>query len=447
MGKEKIQKWIKKDPGLESVSQAQETLWINPRYLPFDRSDAVCQLVVSDEDIQEAAERLDRFAPLLERVFPETRISRGRIESELVSVSAMKSALESTYQVQIPGRLLLKLDSDLPIAGSVKARGGIYEVLKHAEDLAISAGKLSYADNYAKLADPEMKNFFHQYTIQVGSTGNLGLSIGIMSAALGMKVKVHMSSDARVWKKDLLRKKGAEVIEYAQDYSRAVAEGRALSAADPLSYFVDDERSVNLFVGYAVAAKRLEKQLSAMGILVDADHPLFVYIPAGVGGAPGGISYGLKRIFKDHVHCFFVEPTQCPSVLLGMATQEYEKISVQDFGLSGITEADGLACASSSSLVTRLMTPLLSGIFTVSDARLFDDLRLLFKTEGREIEPSSCAAFIGPTKLMDDPFSKNYCQTQGLGPEQMKNATHIAWATGGSLVPKEERKKELETYL
>lgn len=359
----------------------------------------------------------------------------------------MKSALESTYQVQIPGRLLLKLDSDLPIAGSVKARGGIYEVLKHAEDLAISAGKLSYADNYAKLADPEMKNFFHQYTIQVGSTGNLGLSIGIMSAALGMKVKVHMSSDARAWKKDLLRKKGAEVIEYAQDYSRAVAEGRALSAADPLSYFVDDERSVNLFVGYAVAAKRLEKQLSAMGILVDADHPLFVYIPAGVGGAPGGISYGLKRIFKDHVHCFFVEPTQCPSVLLGMATQEYEKISVQEFGLSGITEADGLACASSSSLVTRLMTPLLSGIFTVSDARLFDDLRLLFRTEGREIEPSSCAALIGPAKLMDDPFSKNYCPTQGLGPEQMKNATHIAWATGGSLVPKEERKKELETYL
>lgn len=63
MGKEKIQKWIKKDPGLEAVSQAQETLWINPRYLPFDRSDAVCQLVVSDEDIQEASERLDRFAP------------------------------------------------------------------------------------------------------------------------------------------------------------------------------------------------------------------------------------------------------------------------------------------------------------------------------------------------------------------------------------------------
>lgn len=370
-----VEKYIQNDPVIGEVAEKKECVWINPRYLPYGMTQAVCSLVVSDAMIDDAAERLNRFAPFIQRCFPETLDTKGLIESPLKEIPEMQNALEKDFDCKIPGKLLLKMDSHLAIAGSVKARGGIYEVLKHAEDLALKAGKLKTTDNYAKLADQEMKEFFHQYTVQVGSTGNLGLSIGIMSAALGFKVKVHMSMDARQWKKDLLRSKGVEVIEYADDYSKAVAEGRRLSDEDPLSYFVDDEKSVNLFLGYAVAGHRLKKQLDTLNIVVDADHPLIVYIPAGVGGAPGGVAYGLKRIFKDNVHVFFTEPTLCPSVLLGTATQLFEKANVHDFHIHGLTEADGLACASPSGFVTRVMTNLLSGDFTVDDYRLFDFLR------------------------------------------------------------------------
>ena len=430
-------KYINASPAIREVAEKKETVWINPRFMPFDMSDAVCQLVVSDADIADAEERLSRFAPFIERCFPETRETNGLIESPLVPIPGMQKALEETYGCTIPGRLLLKMDSHLAIAGSIKARGGIYEVLKHAEDLALAAGKLKVTDNYAVLADDEMKEFFHQYTVQVGSTGNLGLSIGIMSAALGFKVKVHMSADARQWKKDLLRSKGVDVIEYADDYSKAVAEGRRLSDADPMSYFVDDEKSVNLFLGYAVAAKRLQQQFDGMGIVIDGDHPLIVYIPAGVGGAPGGVAYGLKRIFKDNVHCFFTEPVNCPSVLLGVATQEFEKANVHEFGISGMTEADGLACASPSGFVTRIMTPLLSGDFTVDDYRLYDYLRLLDSTEKRRIEPSSCAAFIGPCSLLEKERSRAYCEAHGLTEKKLGSCVQIAWATGGRLVPEE----------
>jgi D-serine dehydratase len=190
-----------------------------------------------------------------------------------------------------------------------------------------------------------------------------------------------MSADAKQWKKDLLRSRGVTVIEYEADYGEAVKKGRKQSDADPMSYFVDDENSKNLFMGYAVAAKRLEKQLEEQGIKIGNDRPMFVYIPCGVGGAPGGVAFGLKQIWGDNVHVFFVEPVQAPCMILGMASGLHSNICVQDVGLTGLTHADGLAVGRPSGFVGKVMEPLLSGEFTMEDGKLYDYMRALLETE------------------------------------------------------------------
>ena len=300
---------------LDLIRQRKENIWINPDICEMEAFAQVQDMKFVE--VRAAQNRLMRFAPLIAKVFPETADKRGVIESELVSIDNMKQAMNENG-AGIVGKLLLKNDAKLPIAGSVKARGGIYEVLKHAENLAMKEGILKNTDDYSKLAESEVRDFFSQYTIQVGSTGNLGISIGMMGAKLGFNAIVHMSQDAKQWKKDLLRNNGVTVIEYESDYTQAVANGRKLSEGDSKSYFVDDENSRDLFLGYATAALRLKVQLYKAGIIVDADHPLFVYLPCGVGGAPGGITFGLKEMFGDNVHCFFAEPIEAPSVMVGM---------------------------------------------------------------------------------------------------------------------------------
>lgn len=425
--------WTSDLPLLKELMREQETTWFNDQVLPA--KDGIERVGLTVTDVDDAADRLKRFAPLIMELFPATASSMGIIESPLVAVPGLASALGNRYGQQLPGQLWAKLDSELPISGSIKARGGIYEVLKHAEDLAIDAGLLTIDDDYRKLATPAMKKFFSQYKIAVGSTGNLGLSIGIMSAALGFDASVHMSADARQWKKDKLRANGVHVYEYQSDYSVAVASGRKEAQSDPMAYFIDDENSTTLFLGYAVAGRRLAGQLRTYDVRVDQDNPLFVYLPCGVGGSPGGVAFGLKTVFGDAVHCIFAEPTHCPSMFLGTYTGLHDEVSVQDFGIDNVTAADGLACGRPSRFVGKAMQGLVDGFLTIDDDELFRIEASLHDASGIDIEPSAAAGFVGPWRVLSD---REYIRKIGLDDASMARATHIAWCTGGSMVPRDE---------
>lgn len=429
-----IQTSIQTHPLIQQLCTLTETCWFNPAIKTS--SEGLTNTGLSKANIDDAEQRMLRFAPLFQTLFPNTKKTLGIIESPLKSIPSMQQYLQYSFATPISGRLMLKLDSELPISGSIKARGGIYEVLVHAEKLALEHGLLKLSDDYSHLASPELRQFFSQYSIAVGSTGNLGLSIGIMSRALGFKAIIHMSTDARQWKKDMLRTLGAEVIEHASDYSQAVKAGRVSATQDQFCHFIDDENSPRLFLGYSVAARRLKQQLTASLIPVDEHHPLFVYLPCGVGGGPGGVTFGLKTEFGDNVHCIFAEPTHSPSMFLGVYTGLHDSICVQDIGIDNHTIADGLACGRPSGFVGKTMQYLIDGYTTVSDSTLKLLLQELHKHEDIFIEPSSTAGLRGVIHTLQN---QDYLARIGMTPEKLANSTHIVWATGGSMVPTQER--------
>ncbi len=63
---------------------------------------------------------------------------------------------------------------------------------------------------------------------------------------------------------------------------------------------------------------------------------------------------------------------------------------------------------------------------------------MLRETEGILLEPSAIAGAPGPARVLAD---ADYLSRMGLGAEKLAAATHIVWATGGSMVPPEEMAK------
>lgn len=412
-----------KYPQVKDLMNGTPIFWKKPDYgqsatLPFSKA-----------DIFDAVARWDRFAPYIEAAFPETAQMHGVIESPLIELTKMRSAWNEKHDTALVGGLYLKADSELPISGSIKSRGGIYEVLKFAEHIAMTQGELEETDDYAILRSPEYKHLFAQYGVMVASTGNLALSVGIAASTFGFKTTVYMSRDAKAWKKAKLRANGVNVVELDTDFSSVIPQARKAAAKDPRIHFIDDEGSADLFIGYAVAAVRLQQQFNKQGIKVDHDHPVIVYLPAGVGGSPSGVTFGLKTIIGPYIHAIFCEPTHVPSVTLGMMTKLNNAISVFDIGLDGKTAADGLAVGRPSRIAGKLMRTLLFGSMTFEDPTIYKYEAQLMDTENITVEPSAAAGFTAIERAITEVPAFNTA-----------NATHIVWATGGSMMPESERR-------
>lgn len=382
---------------IDALTAREEISWARDTSLSFDADVAAA--------VDEAAGRFDRFGPWVAEHYPATAADGGRIESELTQVAESVTYISQLFERDLPGELWIKRDDTLPISGSVKARGGIHEVFRLAEERDRGGA-------------PDVE-------IVVASTGNLGLAIGTVGPQLGFRTEVHMSVDAKQWKKDMLRDGGATVVEHPGLFTETVAAARASAAENQRAFFIDDENSLGLFAGYAVAGRRLKDQFDARGKHFTASAPLHVYLPCGVGGAAGGIAFGLKQAFGEAVSCHVVEPVDSPCMLLGLATGKGAAARCADYGLSGRTVADGLAVQSPSPLVVEHASQLFDALHTVNDITLLAGVNWLERTAGMVVEPSATAGLTIPWRL----------------PDVSEESTHLVWLTGGSLLPDQDRER------
>ncbi len=165
-----------------------------------------------------------------------------------------------------------------------------------------------------------------QYSIAVGSTvGQFG---GYRShherLHRVLKATVHMSADARA-RKAKVRSHGVTVVEYEDDYGVAVEQGRKAAQSDP-NRFIDDENSRTLYFWPCGSGSASESAIAQQGRVVDASHPLLVYLPCGVGGGPAASPFGLKLAFGDNVHCL-CRTDPFTRMLLGVYTGLHDAIS------------------------------------------------------------------------------------------------------------------------
>ena len=84
-----------------------------------------------------------------------------------------------------------------------------------------------------------------------------------------------------------------------------------------------------------------------------------------------------------------------------------------------------------------------SGGYTLKDDTFSTLLTHLYEEEDIFLEPAAVAGLGGPFKLLKTDAGKEYLEKHDLV-DKLDQATHIAWGTGGSMVPEHNKQEFIE---
>jgi threonine dehydratase len=194
---------------------------------------------------------------------------------------------------------------------------------------------------------------------------------------------VVAAETANPLKLEAMKKLGAELILHGHDFDAAKLHAAELARSGG-GYFLEDGREPAIAEGAGTIAVEL---------LRSETGPAAIYVPVGNGSLICGIAAWIKAK-APAIKVIGVCPEAAPSMM--QSWRDGRVVTTE----SANTIADGLAVRLPVAEAVAFMRDHVDDVVLVSDARMKDAMRLLFRHAGLAIEPSGAA---GIAAIMDAP--------------------------------------------
>ena len=222
-------------------------------------------------------------------------------------------------------------------------------------------------------------------TIIVEATsGNTGIGLAMVCAALGYKLVITMPETMSKERKMLLRAYGAELIltPGAEGMPGAIARAQALVDSHPGQYFMPRQFD-------NPANPEIHRRTTAEEIWRDTDGHVDIFVSGvGTGGTLTGVGEVLKK-HKPSLQAYAVEPAASPVLSGG----EKGPHPIQGLGAGFVPQT--------------LNTEIYDGVITVANQAAFDTARDAAAKEGLLVGISSGAAIWAALELAKKPENKD----------------------------------------
>ncbi len=270
--------------------------------------------------------------------------------TELVGNTPTLKISNYAKKLNLNAQLLVKLEYFNP-SGSVKDRVAL-AIIEDAE----RRGKLKKG---SVIVEP--------------TSGNTGIGLAAIGAALGYKVIITMPDSMSVERRKLIAAYGAEVVltDGAQGMRGAIDKAREIATSINGAYMAGQFENM--------CNPAAHKQTTGPEIRKDTDGKIDIFVAgAGTGGTISGAGEYLKRK-NPHVKIIVVEPKSSPVLSKG----EVGAHNIQGIGAGFVPKT--------------LNTKIYDEVFAVSESQSLSALKLLARTEGVFAGISSGAALFAAT--------------------------------------------------